>query len=247
MLWLEEIVCYLVFGCLMSLNQSDFLATGTCTWSYELVPHVSTFKLRMRVWQEWYYVRVAVSEIGFCVSLKVLLTNCPSFTQELGNIYHCEEDAKLMVHIDKVSISESELRFLFFLACQSDGYLLGGHWKNWKLDTIEFIEAAPSTRLGETLVYSSETTVVHLVGTVEDDYIFAEAASHVLHRLRLACSSGACRCPSEGHTQGLRQRNIAPVKQDKYLTPSLFGAMLRSQWILSVNAEHYRVSFAIFM
>ena len=70
-----------------------------------------------------------------------------------------------------------------------------------------------SLRHSLTFVDSAETSVVHLVGAVEDDDVFAEAATHVLGRLGFAGSGWTRRCSTQRHPQRLRQRDVASAEQ----------------------------------
>ena len=66
--------------------------------------------------------------------------------------YHGQEDTKLWVHVDNVSVREDELRFAFLLAGQHDVDLLGGYREHGQLNTVELIEAAPAAGLGKTYI-----------------------------------------------------------------------------------------------
>lgn len=64
--------------------------------------------------------------------------------------YHGEEDAKLRVHVNHISICEDKLLLLVLLTLQDNVDLLGSHREDWKLDAVEFIKAAPGSSLGQT-------------------------------------------------------------------------------------------------
>lgn len=64
------------------------------------------------------------------------------------SLYHCKENAKLLVHVYNISICEYKLRFLVLFALQDNVDLLGCHGEHGQLNAIELIETAPCTRLG---------------------------------------------------------------------------------------------------
>lgn len=64
--------------------------------------------------------------------------------------HHGQEDTKLWVHVNVVTISEDELRLAFFLAGQHNSNLLSSHRQHRQLNAVELIEATPGTRLSQT-------------------------------------------------------------------------------------------------
>lgn len=69
--------------------------------------------------------------------------------------YHGEEDAKLRVHVDHVSVGEDKLLLLVFLTLQDDVDLLGGDRQNRQLDSVKLIKAAPGSGLSQTCKHTT--------------------------------------------------------------------------------------------
>lgn len=63
---------------------------------------------------------------------------------------HGEEDAKLGVHVNVVSVGEDKVFAPLLLARENDGDLLGGDGQNGEVDAVELIEAAPGAGLSQT-------------------------------------------------------------------------------------------------
>ena len=57
--------------------------------------------------------------------------------------YHGEENAKLCVHVDGVSVCEDESFLAFFLTLQHNGDLLSCDRQDGELDTVELVETTP--------------------------------------------------------------------------------------------------------
>jgi len=70
------------------------------------------------------------------------------------------------------------------------------------LTNVSTIASCDSRSL-RAFVDSAKTSVVHLVGAVEDDDVLAKAAAHVLGGLSLTSASWTSRCSAECHTKRL--------------------------------------------
>lgn len=57
--------------------------------------------------------------------------------------YHGEENAEFRVHVNSVTISESEVLPTLLLAGVDDGDLLGSHGEDGQGDAVELVEATP--------------------------------------------------------------------------------------------------------
>jgi len=68
--------------------------------------------------------------------------------------YHGQEESKLGVQVNNVSIGKYELRFAFFLTDENNCYLLSCDRQNRQLNTIELVETAPGSRLSQTCTYN---------------------------------------------------------------------------------------------
>lgn len=87
------------------------------------------------------------------------------FRSELG--YHGEEDAKLGVHVNDVSVCENKLLLLVLLTLQDDVDLLGGDRQDRQLDAVKLIEAAPGSRLGQTYESLMKGLFILLLGWLQ--------------------------------------------------------------------------------
>ena len=124
---------------------------------------------------------------------------------------HRQKDAEFGIHLDSVPVREDELPLFLSFAGQNDGDLLGGYRQDGQFDTIELVEAAPRSRLGQSFVNASQTAKVHLVRTVEDDDVFAQRFAHVFCCFRLARAGRPARTAAHTHVQGLGQSDVATI------------------------------------
>ena len=68
-----------------------------------------------------------------------------------------------------------------------------------------------NTNFALTFVDSAKSSVVHLIGAVEDNDILSKAAAHVLDSLRLSSPGRSGRSTPQRHAQGLSQCDVASV------------------------------------
>ena len=68
-----------------------------------------------------------------------------------------------------------------------------------------------------TFINSSKSSVIHLIGTVEDDHVFTQTPSHVFCSFRLSGSSWTCRSSTKSHTQGLSDGDITSERHNTLL------------------------------
>ena len=66
----------------------------------------------------------------------------------------------------------------------------------------------PPSKIRLTLVDTAETSVIHLIGAVEDDDVLAETATHVLRGLGFSRSGRSGGRATERHAQGLGQGDV---------------------------------------
>lgn len=64
-----------------------------------------------------------------------------------------------------------------------------------------------------TFVDTPQSSVVHLIGAVEDHHVFTQTATHVFGGLCLSCTGGTGWGTSQGHTQGLSQGDVTSETQ----------------------------------
>jgi len=59
---------------------------------------------------------------------------------------------------------------------------------------------------------SSKTTEIHLIGTVEDDDVFAKTTTHIFCSFSFTSAGWTCRKPTHRHAKRLGQCYVAPVE-----------------------------------
>ena len=74
--------------------------------------------------------------------------------------------------------------------------LLGNDGQYFDVDSVELIEADPSTRGGETLEVLGDEQVVHTVRAVEDDALFGKSLCQIFSRLSLTSTGWTSRSTS---------------------------------------------------
>lgn len=91
--------------------------------------------------------------------------------------------------------------------------MLGHHGKHFKFNSVEFIEAGPSTARGQSLEHFSDLLVVETVGAVEDDTLAGEGLRKIFDSLSLAGTSGTFRSSTVVKVDGTAEGNVATIRQ----------------------------------
>ena len=68
----------------------------------------------------------------------------------ISKSHHCQEETKLRVQVDHITVSEDELWFSFLLTLEYNSNLLSSHGEYRQLDTIKLIKTTPRARLSQT-------------------------------------------------------------------------------------------------
>lgn len=126
---------------------------------------------------------------------------------------HSNEEAEFRVHADLVTVSEDEEATAMFLRLQDNVDLLGSDGEDRKVDSVELIEATPRTGLSETLVNSSETSEIHLIGAVEDDAVFSKSFSHIFGSFGFTSTGGTSGSATESHTKSLSEGDVTSISK----------------------------------
>jgi hypothetical protein len=104
-----------------------------------------------------------------------------------------------------------------------DGLDLGSDdGKSWERNSVEFIEATPKSRLGNTLEDLSHIFVLVLIRAVCDDDINTEGTSEILDCLCFTCSGWTSWSTTVVHTKSLGKGNVALICETCD-TKSFFG------------------------
>lgn len=77
------------------------------------------------------------------------------------------------------------------------------------IDSVELIEACPSTRGGETFEEFTNHNIVHTIGAIEDHTLLGESFSQILGSLCLSCSCWSCRCTSQIKLKSSHKSHVA--------------------------------------
>ena len=148
--------------------------------------------------------------------------------------YHGQEYSKFGIHVNHVAVHENKRFLLLLFTIQDQSNLLGSNGQHWQFDSVELVEAAPRSRLGQpfsdkcktllkskhfislhseliaTFENSTKAPVVHLIRTIENHDVFSQGLSHVLGCFSFACASWPRRATSHAHAESLGQRYVAP-------------------------------------
>jgi len=126
------------------------------------------------------------------------------------------------VHGNEISASSNKHNWLFsvweheslkagFLSKSNGLNLSSNDGKSWERNSVEFIEATPKSRLGNTLEDLSHIFVLVLIRAVGDDDVNTEGTSEILDCLCFTCSGWSSWSTTVVHTKSLGKSNVALI------------------------------------
>ena len=126
------------------------------------------------------------------------------------------------VHGNEISASSNKHNWLFsvweheslkagFLSKSNGLNLSSNDGKSWEGNSVEFIEATPKSRLGNTLEDLSHIFVLVLIRAVGDDDVNTEGTSEILDCLCFTCSGWSSWSTTVVHTKSLGKSNVALI------------------------------------
>jgi hypothetical protein len=120
--------------------------------------------------------------------------------------------------------------------------LLGDDRQHLKIDSVELIEAAPSSRGSKTFEELGHCKVIKTIGAIEHHTLHSNGFGEILDRLGLSCSSWSFWCTSIVEIFGSKQGSVASVGQLGDDQPWGVSKILVGIWDLGCDhLDHERV------
>ena len=108
---------------------------------------------------------------------------------------HCDVDSTGSVDFQLCLLEDKGLDLLVFDCRLNTLDLLGDDRQHLKIDSVELIEAAPSSRGSKTFEELGHCEVIKTIGAVEHHTLHSNGFGEILDGLGLSCSAGPSGAP----------------------------------------------------
>eukprot|EP00760_Papus_ankaliazontas_P005950 PhM_4_TR1281/c1_g1_i1/m.7220 len=125
---------------------------------------------------------------------------------------HRHEDTAAEVEFDLVTL-KAEPRQAQLHSVQDGEDLLRDDRKHLDLDTVELVEATPTSGLCKSAEHTAQALVVQTIGAIEHHHVLADGLPEILNGLRLARTGRALGQPAKVQLQCRRQCHVRAICQ----------------------------------